>query len=216
MSRRQKSISRRNFIAGAGAAALSFTIVKPQLVRGANANSKINLGIIGCGGRGTWIAELFKENGGYNIAAAADYFKDRVDNLGEKLGVPEAMRFTGLSSYKRVLEQKLDAVAIESPPYFHPEQAAAGVDAGCHVYLAKPMAVDVPGCDSIAKSGKKAAGKKLVYLIDFQTRADKFYIEALKRVHNGAIGELAFGESSYHAGDPFLGKYKYPSLILHC
>ena len=204
-----KPISRRNFIAGAGAAALSFTIIKPELVRGASANSKINLGIIGCGGRGTWIAELFKENGGYNITAAADYFKDRVDNLGDKLGVPEAMRFTGLSSYKRVLEQKLDAVAIESPPYFHPEQAAAVVDAGCHVYLAKPIAVDVPGCNSIAESGKKAAAKKLVYLIDFQTRADKFYIEALKRVHNGALGKLAFGESSYHAGDPFLGKYKY-------
>ncbi len=209
MSRIQEPISRRNFIAGAGAAALSFSIVKPELVRGASANSKINLGIIGCGGRGTWIAELFKEHGGYNIVAAADYFKDRVDNLGEKLGVPEAMRFTGLSGYKRVLEQKLDAVAIESPPYFHPEQAAAAVDAGCHVYLAKPMAVDVPGCNSIAESGKKAVGEKLVYLIDFQTRADKFYIEALKRVHDGALGEIAFGQSSYHAGDPFLGKYKY-------
>lgn len=204
-----KPISRRQFIAGAGAAALSFTIVKPELVRGANANSRINLGIIGCGGRGTWIAELFKENGGYNIVAAADYFKDRVDNLADKLGVPEALRFTGLSSYRRVLEQKLDAVAIESPPYFHPEQAAAAVDAGCHVYLAKPLAVDVPGCNSIAESGKKATAKKLAFLVDFQTRADKFFIEAIKRVHNGAIGEFAFGESTYHAGDPFPEKYKY-------
>ncbi|MHC4117504.1 MAG: Gfo/Idh/MocA family protein, partial [Planctomycetota bacterium] len=102
---------------------MSFTVVKPDQVRGAGANSKVNLGLIGCGGRGTWIAQLFKEHGGYNVAAVADYFQDRVDNAGGKLGVPEANRFTGLYGYKKLLEE-VDAVAIESPPYFHPEQAA--------------------------------------------------------------------------------------------
>ena len=77
-------INRRRFMAGAGAAALSFTIVKPESVRGAAANSKVNLGLIGCGGRGTWIAELFKQHGGYNVVAVADYFQDRIDNAGEK------------------------------------------------------------------------------------------------------------------------------------
>ncbi|MBA7639947.1 hypothetical protein ES703_47608 [subsurface metagenome] len=65
-------ITRRGFIAGAGAAALSFTVVKPKLVRGFSANSKVDLGIIGCGGRGTWITGLFKEHGGYNIVAVSD------------------------------------------------------------------------------------------------------------------------------------------------
>ena len=201
-------VTRRQFIAGAGATALSFTVVKPQLVHGYNANSKLDLGIIGCGGRGTWIAELFKQHGGYNVVAAADYFRDRVDNLGDKLGVDNARRHTGLLGYRRFLE-KVDAVAIESPPYFHPEQAAEAVEAGCHVYIAKPLAVDVPGCHNIAGSGKKATGKKLCFLVDFQTRADPFYCEALKRVHDGALGEFAFGESTYHAGDPFKSKYKY-------
>ncbi|GAH68694.1 unnamed protein product, partial [marine sediment metagenome] len=182
---RQAQITRRGFIAGAGAAALSFTIAKPELVRGANANSKIKLGMIGCGGRGKWIAKLFVEHGGYEIAAAADYFQDRVDTFGEKFNVDPAHCYTGLSCYRRLLEEKLDAVAIESPPYFHPEQAAAAVDAGCHVYVAKPIAVDVPGCHTIAESSKRASANELCFLVDFQTRANEFYREAIKRVHEG-------------------------------
>lgn len=202
----QSVITRRDFMASAGAAALSFAVVKPELVRGYGANSKINLGMIGCGGRGTWIAELFKQHGGYNVVAAADYFQDRVDNLGNKLGVPENRRYTGLSGHLRMLE-RVNAVAIESPPYFHPEQAAAAVDTGRHVYVAKPIAVDAPGCRSIGNSGRKASRNKLCFLVDFQTRADQFYCEALKRVRNGALGEFAFGEAIYHADCPFKRMY---------
>ena len=200
VSKNRKQISRRQFIAGASAAAFSFMVVKPKLARGGGANSKINLGIIGCGGRGTWIADLFVKHGGYNIVAAADYFQDKVDAFGDKYQVSQAHCYTGLSCYKKLLEQKLDAVAIESPPYFHPEQAAAAVDAGCHVYLAKPVAVDVAGCRSVADSGKKAAANKLCFLVDLQTRADPLFCEAVRRVHNGDIGEIAFGESTYHCG----------------
>jgi len=199
-------INRRRFMTRAGAAALSFTIVKPELVRGTAAGSKVNLGLIGCGGRGTWIAELFQQHGGYNVVAVADYFQDRADNAGDKLGVAAANRFTGLYGYKKLLE-KVDAVAIESPPYFHPEQAADSVEAGCHTYVAKPIAVDVPGCHSIGDSGKRATRNKRCFLIDFQTRADPFFIESLRRVHNGAIGELIFGEAIYHADCPFRRMY---------
>ena len=198
-------LSRRGFMAGAGAAAFSFAVAKPEAVHGA-AGSKVNLGLIGCGGRGTWIADLFKQHGGYNIAAVADYFQDRADSAGEKLGVPSANRFSGLSGYKKLLE-KVDAVAIESPPYFHPEQAAAAVDAGLHVYVAKPIAVDAPGCRSIGESGKRASKNKRCFLVDFQTRADEFYIEALKRVRDGALGDFVFGESIYHADCPFKRMY---------
>jgi predicted dehydrogenase len=203
----RERITRRRFIAGAGATALSFAVVRPELVRGYDASSKVDLGIIGCGGRGIWIAELFKQHGGYNVVAVADYFQDRVDGCGGKLGVGNARRYTGLSGYRKLLD-KVDAVAIESPPYFHPQQAADAVDAGCHVYVAKPIAVDAPGCRSIGDSGKKATAKKLCFLVDFQTRADKFYMEALKRVRDGALGRFAFGESIYHAGCPFGRMYK--------
>jgi myo-inositol 2-dehydrogenase/D-chiro-inositol 1-dehydrogenase len=190
-------ITRRRFLAGTGAAALGFTILKPGLVGGAEANSKLNLGLIGCGGRGAWIAGLFAKHGKYNVVAVADYFQDRVDAAGGSLNVPVAKRFTGLSGYKRVLEEPLDAVAIISPPYFHPEQAAAAVDAGKHVYLAKPVAVDVPGCRSIEASGGKATRKKLTFLVDFQTRAMPAYQEVLARVHKGDIGKLVTVYAEY-------------------
>ena len=197
-------MSRRGFMAGAGAAALSLAVARPDIAR--SAGEKINLGLIGCGGRGTWIADLFKQHGGYNIAAVADYFQDRADSAGEKLGVPAANRFSGLSGYKKLLE-KVDAVAIESPPYFHPMQAADAVEAGLHVYVAKPIAVDAPGCRSIGESGKRASQNKRCFLVDFQTRADQYYIEALKRVRDGALGDFVFGEAMYHADCPFKRMY---------
>jgi predicted dehydrogenase len=197
-------INRRQFMAGTGAAALSFTVMKPRLVRGTQANSKITLGMIACGGRGTWIADLFQKHGGYQIVAAMDYFPDRVNAFGEKFNVEPARRYTGLMGYRRLLEGKVDAVAIESPPYFHPEQAAAAVDAGTHVFLAKPIAVDVPGCRSIEESGKKASAKKLCYLADFQTRTDPLYQEAIRRAQSGDIGRIVCGEASYIAGIPWV------------
>ncbi len=198
-----QNLSRRRFVASAGAAALSFTIASPQMARTYAANSKVKLGLIGCGGRGTWIAKLFKAHGGYDVVAAADYFQDRIDNLGNQLEVPTSQRYPGLKGYLKLLKD-VDAVAIESPPYFHPEQAAAAVEAGKHVYVAKPIAVDVPGCLSIGDSGKKASSENLCFLIDFQTRSDPFYMEALRRVHKEkALGKFAFGECTYHAGDPF-------------
>jgi len=196
-------ITRRKFMAGASAAALSFTILRPETVRGAEANSKISLGLIGCGGRGKWIADLFEKNGHYKVTAVADYFSDRADEAGQKFQVDAAHRYTGLSGYRRLLEQKLDAVAIESPPYFHPEHAEAAVDAGKHVYLAKPVAVDVPGCRSIGESGKKATAKKLCFLVDFQTRAHPAYQEAVQRVHRGDLGRIISVESNYETSTMF-------------
>ncbi len=210
-----RDMSRRGFLAGAGAAGISLVAAGRKTAYGEEAAApaapaakpvferKLNIGLIGCGGRGTWIADLFHKHGGYNIVAGADYFEDAVDRFGVKCRVPKEKRYTGLSCYKRLLEEGgADAVLIESPPYFHPEQAAAAVEAGKHVYLAKPVAVDVPGCTSIAESGKKAAEKKLVFLVDFQTRADEFYKEAVKRALYGDIGKIFCGEASYFAPTP--------------
>ena len=208
-SSRAEARSRRRFLADAGAAALAFSIVRPELVRGSGASSKIDLGIVGCGGRGAWIADLFQKHGGYNVVAAADYFPDRVAGLGDKLAIPPARRFTGLSGYRRLLEEKLDAVAIMSPPYFHPAQAADAVAAGKHVYLAKPIAVDVPGSLTVQESAAKATANRLCFLVDFQTRANELFIEALRRVHDGAIGRFAFGEATYHAEDPFAAQAQH-------
>jgi predicted dehydrogenase len=214
----QTSYSRRGFlgttIAGAAAASMFGALESGTAQDAAPAGSppveitrKIKLGVIGLGGRGAWITNLFREHGGYEIHAVADYFVDRAKAAGARFGVDAARQFTGLSGYKRLLDSGIEAVAIESPPYFHPEQAAAAVDAGKHVYTAKPVAVDVPGCNTIEASGKKAREKKLVFLVDFQTRADPFFIEALRRVHAGDLGKIAFAEGTYHADSPFAHWY---------
>jgi predicted dehydrogenase len=67
--------------------------------------------------------------------------------------------------------------------------------------VAKPIAVDVPGCNLIGESGKKAAAKNLVFYVDFQTRANAFYREAVKRVQYGDIGRIVCGETSFKCGD---------------
>ncbi len=194
------SFSRRQFLGTTAAAGASTFAASSALAKGGGAGNKVRLGVIGAGGRGKWIAKLFRDHGGYDVAACADYFKDRVDSFGNDLNIDEKHRFTGLDSHKKLLGTNIDAVAIISPPYFHPEQAAAAVAADKHVYLAKPVAVDVPGCHSIQKSGESARKKGKAFLIDFQTRANSYFIEAIKRVHDGALGDLAFGESLYHAG----------------
>jgi len=200
------SVSRRGFLAGAtGAAALGLSIVKPELASASLANSKIKLGLIGCGGRGNWIANLFNQHGGYEFVAVADYFADKAEKSGQRLNVAANKCFSGLSGYKRLLDARPDAIVIESPPYFHPEQAMAGVDAGCHVYCAKPIAVDVPGCQTIADAGRKGTEKKRCVLVDFQTRASDIYQEAIRRVHAGDIGPVVSGESVYYCGTTWNG-----------
>lgn len=195
-----KTVGRRTFLAGAAAATV--TIVKPSLVRGTQANSTVEIGLIGCGGRGTWLMDLFanKDNGNYKFVAVADYYADHAKNAGDKFGVDAGKQYSGLAAYKRLLENKLDAVAVESPPYFHPEHCAAAVEAGKHVYVAKPIAVDVPGCKSIGDSGKKATEKKLVFLVDFQTRTNKHFQDAAKFIQSGEIGRLVCGEARYPWG----------------
>ena len=189
-------IPRRAFLASAATAA-TVAVVKPSIVFGAEANSALEIGLVGCGGRGSWIANLFAESGKYRLVACADYFQDKVDATGEKFKIAAARRYTGLSGYKRLLESKLDAVVIETPPHFHPQQASDAVDAGKHVYLAKPIAVDAPGCQIIADAGKRATAKNQVFLVDFQTRANKYFREAIGQVHRGAIGQLVLAEAYY-------------------
>jgi myo-inositol 2-dehydrogenase/D-chiro-inositol 1-dehydrogenase len=200
-------LSRRRFIRQAGAAALSVTVLPAGLVRGSQANSRIKLGLVGCGGRGIWIADLFRKHGGFEVVAGADYFRDRVEDLAARFPIAPSRLFTGLSGYKRLLDSGVEAVAIESPPYFHPAQAAAGVERGVHVYLAKPVAVDAPGCRLISECGRKASRKELSFLVDFQTRSEPIFREALSRVHQGALGEIVFGEATYHADCPFEQHY---------
>ncbi len=189
---------RRNFLKTAGAAAC-WTIVRPQSVRGSKANSEITLGIIGSGGRGFFVGKKFIGTVGEDIqfVSAHDYFPDRLERLQNLFDIPESRCYTGLNGYKEILSSNVDGVLITSPPYFHPQQTADSIAAGKHVWLSKPVSIDVPGAQSIKETGRKAQGK-LTLLVDFQSRNSPYFIEAVKRVRDGAVGELISGQAFNH------------------
>ena len=195
--RRNSKIGRRTFLSGA-AAALSCALVRPGTVRGMAANSRIRAGCIGLGQRGRMIAGMLQEHGGYEIAALADYFPQVVRVAGETFGVPQTKCFSGLSGYEAVVEADVDAVFLETPPYCFPEHVEAAVEAGRHVYIAKPLGCDVPGCLRIRDAAKRATAGGKVFLCDFQTRTDPFFIEGVRRVRDGAIGEIGLLSSEYN------------------
>ncbi len=184
------NMTRRRFLAGTAGAA-SFFIVKPDIAFGFRANSRVQVGCIGLGDRGSWIAEYLSKRRGYQITAVADYFSDRAQSFGQKLKVPASRRFSGLAGYKRLLASKVEAVFCITPPVFLAEQTAAAIDAGCHVYMPKPVAIDTVGCHTVAESGQKATQNKKVFLVDFQTRTDPYFIEAIKRVHQGDLEKIS-------------------------
>ena len=122
-------IDRRDFLKSTttAAAAAGFMIVKPEAVRGTAANSAVQLGIIGCGGRGTSVASSMMENTNLRVAAIADLFQDRLDagnqhfsDLAQKKnfsGIARRQLFRGPNGYLRLAESRhVDAVLISSPP----------------------------------------------------------------------------------------------------
>jgi len=194
----QNNTDRRGFLKSTAAGML---ILKPGTVFGTQANSTVEVGLVGCGGRGNWIAPFFPEYTGARIVAVADVIREHLDTTRQTLKVDASRAYYGPQAYKELAASNLDAVIIETPPYYHPEQAMAAVEAGKHTYVAKPAAVDVPGCKKFLAAGKKAEGK-VSFLVDFQTRAQEVYQEAARRIHNGDIGKPAFAQVYYYAGRP--------------
>ncbi|MCH7227038.1 Gfo/Idh/MocA family protein [Haloferula sp. A504] len=187
-------ISRRRFIKGAaGASAMLPLVGNTQNMT--KAHRKIKIGLVGCGGRGLWIARLFQAHGGYQFHAVTDYFQAVADKAGSELSVDHTRCFSGLSGYRKVIESGVDAIVLEVPPYFFPEQAAEAVNAGLHVYMAKPVAVDVPGCLSIEASAQQASRQKKVFLIDYQIPTDPINIEVVRRIKDPAFGPIVHLQS---------------------
>ncbi len=186
--------SRRQFLAKSGLAAAALSM--PHITRAQDASGqKLRIGIIGCGGRSNNVGDMAIKDGRFEIVALADYFQEAVDKQGEKFTVPANRRYTGLGCFKKMIEAGgIDIVAVLSPPYFHPEQVEAAVEAGLHVWLAKPIAVDAAGVARIEAAARKATSNKRCFLVDFQTRALAHYNEAAKNVANGDLGILGYGD----------------------
>src|SRR6195256_4792786 len=201
-------IGRRKFI-GAAAATAGIMFIKPELVRGAAANSALRVGLLGCGGRGTEDATNLIDTGGARVVALADLFQDQLDKarqtfnkMQQEKGYPAldgAQLFLGPDAFHQIAASKeLDAIVIATPPYYHPQHLEAAVAAGKHVYLEKPVAVDVPGAKKVIEIGKRAEGK-LSLDVGFQIRDCPPFVEMVKRIHGGALGKIICGESYYFA-----------------
>ncbi len=205
-----QTISRRRFLGGtlaATAAASSFSVLRSRAAeqpaapeKPAEFTHKLKLGVVGCGGRGSWIAKLFQKHGGYEMFAVADYFQSVADTCGDALGVNMARRFSGLSGYQRLIESGVEAVALETPPCFFPEHVRAAVERKLHVYMAKPVAVDVPGCLAVEAAAKQAIVDRRVFLVDYQLPTDPHNIEVMKMIRAGEIGKVLALNSHYFAG----------------
>ena len=194
---------RRQFIAAATGGML---ILKPETVFGYQANSTVEVGIVGCGGRGNWLAPFFPEYAAARVVAVADVIRERLDKTREKLNLEGSRAYHGEKCHEELAHSKLDAVVIETPTYFHPMQAAAAVDAGKHVFCAKPVAVDVPASKAFLASAQKAQSKGLSFWVDFQSRARPVFQEVTRRIQRGDIGKVAMAQVLYYAGRPWVDR----------
>jgi myo-inositol 2-dehydrogenase/D-chiro-inositol 1-dehydrogenase len=206
----KQTMDRRQFIGATTAAGLGLMFMRPELVRGTQANSEVRLGLLGCGGRGLADATSMVSSGPARVVALADMFDDqlqaakkRLDKQAEPKGRPEidaALMFRGPKAFQQICASKeVDAVVIATPPYYHPEHFEAAVAAGKHVYLEKPVAVDVRGAKRVMRAGKKAEGRQSVD-VGFQIRNAPPFVEMVRRIHEGALGKIACGQAFYYAG----------------
>lgn len=193
-----KKHSRRQFLGGTLSAVAAAPLLEAATSLAAVAEAKlaapprkIKLGLVGCGGRGAWIGKLFQQHGGYELHAVADYFQQVADRCGDALRVDKKRRFSGLSGYTKVIESGVEAVALIVPPCFLPEHSSAAAEAGLHVYMAKPVAVDVPGCLRVEAAGKQATQKQKAFFVDYQIPTDPKNIEVYGALRDGKAGKLA-------------------------
>lgn len=215
-------------LAAAGAAAVSnFPFV---VTSHASPDDPIRIGVIGCGGRGSgavldalgaetnviypksgYHTEDIREgtkpaNKNVNVVALADVFQDRIESCRNnlaKLGitVPTEHCFSGFDAYKKVLAiTDVNYVILATPPHFRPTHLKAAIEAGKHCFIEKPCAVDAPGIRSVMESGRLAQQKKLGIVCGTQRRHLKSYNECIKRIQDGAIGDLVYGACYWNGG----------------
>jgi myo-inositol 2-dehydrogenase / D-chiro-inositol 1-dehydrogenase len=207
-------MKRRDFLQST-AALSAVTLLSPATAFGSKANSAIRMGIIGCGGRGTAVITSMSNNTNINIIAMADLFEDKLvatkkilDEQNIKKGFPAISKintYIGSKAYQRLLENKdVDAVLISSPAYTHADFLEAAAFAGKHIYCEKPAAPDVAGCRKVEHVGNVVNGKQSI-VIGFQIRHATPYVEMVKRIQRGDIGEILNVHLCYLATESSVG-----------
>jgi predicted dehydrogenase len=198
-------ITRREFIGTASAAAAA-----AGSLSAAQAEEPIRVGIIGCGGRGTGAGDNVMEADGYTkVVALADMFQSRADRSRATLSkkYPDRARiddnkvFVGWDAYKRLLDTDVQYVILAEPPGLRPPHFEAAVEAGKHVFLEKPVAVDPVGARKIIAAGEKAKAKNLGIHASTENRHDWRMAETVKRIHEGQIGKVVAGRCFFNTGE---------------
>lgn len=192
----KRDLSRRDFLAGS--AALGATAMVPNFAFG-QTRETMKVGLIGCGGRGRDAAiNAIDSSEGVEIVALADAFPDRVQQGADTIKqyreknfkVPKEQMFVGLDAYKHVLECDVDYVILTTPPAFRPQHLQAAINAGKHVFMEKPVAVDGEGLITVFEASDLAKSKGLAIVAGTQRRHEAPYVETMKRIQDGAIGDV--------------------------
>jgi len=201
--------SRREFLrassaaaAGAGLAATFGALPRVH----AQGSGAINVALIGCGGRGTQAAKnAMQADPDNRLTVMADMFPDQLERsrrgltgqLGQQMRVTDDTAFTGIDAYKRVMESDVKVVLLTTPPHFRPLHLKAAIDAGKHVFCEKPVAVDGPGVRSVLETTEKARAKNLAIVSGLCWRYDSAVRETVKRIQEGAIGDIVAIQENY-------------------
>jgi len=192
---------------------------------------QVKIGLVGCGGRGTGAlldalgaaTKVIYPQRGYHtedvaegatvgrkdikVVALADLFDDRLQSCRKQIArlgidVPAAHCFTGFDAYKQLLAlSEVNYVILATPPRFRAEQLQAAVEAGKHVFMEKPVAVDVPGVKTVMAAGQLARQKGLGIAAGTQRRHMNAYRETIQRIQDGAIGDLVYGRCYWNGGE---------------
>ncbi|MBN1421473.1 MAG: Gfo/Idh/MocA family oxidoreductase [Planctomycetes bacterium] len=220
--------TRREFLKMSAAAGSVVTAGGLDIGRSAHAAGSdiIRVGMIGCGGRNTGAAmQALTADKGARLVAMCDLFMDRVvarrqeikARKGDQVAVDNDHCFVGFDSYKRVIEAS-DVVVIANAAKFHPLHAMAAVQAGRHVFVEKPHGIDPAGLKLMARAAEVAAQKKVSLVSGLQSRYHAGYIEAVQRIHDGAIGDIVAIEEHWLRGPYGVGtpKPEYTELKWQC
>jgi myo-inositol 2-dehydrogenase / D-chiro-inositol 1-dehydrogenase len=203
------AVSRRQFLRNSSlAAASAAAVVSFPSILHAQAKQPLNAVIIGVGGRGAGAGKNFLEAAEIagveaKIVAVADIFPEQARRGNANYGVPEDRCFSGFDSYQKALEVPgVNYAILASPPGFRPPHFKACVDAGKNIFMEKPAAVDGPGCRIIYAAAKEAERKNLKIAAGTQRRHRPSYIEMVKRIHDGAIGDITALRAYWVNGGP--------------
>jgi predicted dehydrogenase len=172
------------------------------------------VGLIGCGGRGTGALGNCVQAGKalgveIKVVALADAYSDRARRPARQHNVPTDRIFLGWEAYKMLLNTDVEVVLMATPPIFRPLHVTAAIEAGKHVFMEKPVAVDPPGARKVIAAGELAKKKGLSIVAGTQRRHSRRYRETKKAIDEGAIGKLR-GGSIYWCGGALWRRQRDP------